>query len=261
MAVLILTLTGAAVGCAAEDPGDPGGGAASSGPVNGGSVASSGAADGIASPHVTDARAQLTALAAAAQDRTLTGFYALATAGRPDRSVAVTLSTDGGWRVDIPGGALGGTADVSIAQNADGLYQCALPSTQRPAGPSCVRLGDPDSRIDPALDPRVQHLFTDWRDVLSDRRAPLAVSVNEPLPGVPGTCFSVEPTTASLSSPIDAGIYCYLPDGTLTGARLALGTVVLTAAPGDAPASIDLPGSVAVGNPLRTASPPAPRAG
>ncbi|MDG4768527.1 hypothetical protein O7632_31195 [Solwaraspora sp. WMMD406] len=227
---------------------------------------------------VTD-RTRLAAAAAAASDLRMTAFYRLTTAGRPDRTVAVTIATDGSWRVDVPGGALGGAVDVAMVRDAGGLFQCVLPSagqtgqtepteqteqteqtgqTGQPgqAG-SCVRLGEADAEIDPAVDPRVQHLFTDWPAVLADRRAPLAVSEAEPLSGVDGTCFSVESTTASLSPPLDVGIYCYRADGTLTGARLGLGTLGLAGAPGAAPPSITLPGPVTAGSPVRVESPPA----
>lgn len=205
-----------------------------------------------------DARMQLAAVAAAAADLRITAFYTWRTANRPDRTVAVTTAVDGTWRVDIPGGALGGAVDVAMAQTEDGSFQCVLPSAARPTTLSCVRLGDPGGPVDPAVDPRLQHLFTDWIAVLADRRAPLAVSVADPLPGTDGTCFSVESTTASLRSPLDVGIYCYRPDGTLTGARLGLGTVVLAGQPGAAPPSITLPGPVTAGSPLGTGSPPAP---
>ena len=42
------------------------------------------------------------------------------------------VATDGSWLVTVPGGALGGTADIAIAGTKNGLYQCAL----APPGPS-----------------------------------------------------------------------------------------------------------------------------
>ncbi|MDG4773502.1 hypothetical protein [Solwaraspora sp. WMMD792] len=222
-------------------------------------------APGSAPP--AEPRAQLAAAAAAASDLRMTAFYTLQTPGRPDRTVAVTLAEDGGWRVDIPGGApgsasgTGGTGDVAMAQNADGLFRCALPSAANPVTPYCVRLGDPDAAVEPALDPRLHHLFADWRAVLADRRAPLAVSVTEPLDGVDGTCFSVESTTTSLQPPLDVGIYCYRPDGTLTGARVELGTLLLAGQPGAAPPSITLPGPVTTGVPPGSAGTPATSSG
>lgn len=204
----------------------------------------------------TDARTQLAGLAAAAEDRKLTAFYTLSTVGHQDRTVAVTMATDGSWRVDIPGGALGGTADVAMAQNKDGLFQCALPSAQGASEPSCVRVGHPDGRPAAGIDPRVQHAFTDWRAVLTDQQAPLAVSVAKSLPGTRGSCFSVDSTSASLNAPLDVGIYCYEIDGILTGARLSFGTLVLAGAPNAAPSTITLPGPVVAGEPLGMAPPP-----
>ncbi|MFY1634721.1 hypothetical protein ACN27F_15825 [Solwaraspora sp. WMMB335] len=204
-----------------------------------------------------DARMQLAAAAATASDLHATTLYTLSTTDRVDRTVTVVTATDGSWRVDIPGGALAGAVDIAMAGNADGLFQCRLASAQQPAAPSCVRLGDPDVDVDPAVDPRLQHLFTDWLSVLTDRRAPLAVSVADPLAGADGTCFSVESTTASLQPPLDVGIYCYRADGTLTAARLAVGGLVLAGTPGAAPQSITLPGPVTAGAAMRTGGPPA----
>lgn len=208
-------------------------------------------------PAGTDtARDELAALAAAAQDRHLTARYTLTTENGPDRSIVVTSASDGTWRVDIPGGALGGTADISLATTADGLFQCALPSAGHPEPPSCVRLGDPDDNVPRRLDPRVQHPFTDWLDVLTDRRSPLAVSVSRPPTGATGACYSVESTSASLNPPLDVGIYCFDPDGTPTAVRAALGTLRLAAPPGPPPTTVQLAGPVLDAEPLGMAAPP-----
>jgi hypothetical protein len=207
-----------------------------------------------------DARQQLAALAAAAKDRKLTATYTLSVSGRPDRTVVVTSATDGSWRIDIPEAALGGTADVSMAQNGEGIYQCALPSSARPVQPTCVRVAKPGGRVDAKVDPRVWHPFTDSREVLIDRDAPLAVSVTKPISGAQGTCFSVESTTTSLKAPLDVGIYCYDGDGTLTAARLAYGTLKLANPPAAAPATITLAGPVVGGEALGMAAPPTPSA-
>ena len=172
---------------------------------------------------VDAARDELAALAAAAQDRHLVAQYVYSQAGQPDRTIVFTSANDGSWRVDVPGGALGGTADVSIAATADGLFQCALPSAGHTGSASCVRLGDRDDAIPRRLDPRVQHPFTDWLDVLTDRRAPLAVAPANAPEGLTGTCYSVESTSASLNAPLDVGIYCYDHDGTPTGVRTGAG--------------------------------------
>jgi hypothetical protein len=205
-----------------------------------------------------EARDQLAALAAAAEDRHLVASYTLSTNGRPDRMVTVTDATDGSWRVDIPGGALGGTADVSVAQTRDGIYQCALPSASRPDPAGCVRVAPPDGRLAAAVDPRVQHVFTDWLTVLTDHEAPLSVSTSKPPRGARGSCFSVDSTSASLLAPLEIGIYCYDADGTLTAARLALGTLLLAGTPAAAPPTIALAGPVNGGEPLKMAAPPSP---
>ncbi|MEQ4304977.1 hypothetical protein ABNF97_26945 [Plantactinospora sp. B6F1] len=201
-----------------------------------------------------EARDQLAALAAAAQDRQLTAVYTLSAAGEPDRSISVVRAADRSWRVDIPGGALGGSADVSVVQNRAGMFQCALPSAERPES-GCVRVAGPDQPLDPGIDPRMRHPFTDWPAVLTDRQAPLAVSAAA-LPGARGRCFAVESTSASVSPQLDPGIYCYAQDGTLTAARLPAGTLTLAGTPTAAPATVALPGPLVDREPLPIAAPP-----
>jgi hypothetical protein len=199
----------------------------------------------------TSARAQLAARAAAAQDRRMVATYRLSTPHLPDRTVSVTLATDGTWRVDVARGALGGTTDVAVAKVKDGLYQCALPATGQPVTAGCVRV----SGLKSHYDPRVEHAFTDWLSVLTDPRAAIAVSSAKAIKGVRGACFSVESSSASLAAPLDLGVYCFDQDGTLTGAALGLGTLVLDGTPRPAPDSVSLPGPVVSGSPLPTASP------
>ncbi|MDG4791249.1 hypothetical protein O7626_36045 [Micromonospora sp. WMMD1102] len=201
-----------------------------------------------------DAREQLAALAAAAQDRQLTAVYTLTAPGRPDRSISVVRAADRSWRVDVPGGALGGSADISLARNGAGVFQCTLPSAGNPES-GCVRVADPGQPLDPGIDPPLRHPFTDWPEVLTDRQAPLSVSAAA-LPGAQGSCFAVESTSASVSPPLDPGIYCYASDGTLTAARLPAGTLTLAGTPTAAPATVALPGPLVQREPLRIAGPP-----
>jgi hypothetical protein len=153
--------------------------------------------------------------------------------------------------VAVPGGALGGTADVAIAANPSGLYQCALGAT-----PSCVRVAAPDGAVPAADDPRIEYLFTSWLRILGDRQQAIAVNPASSPPGAGGQCFSVEPNSAALTPPVDPGVYCYDDGGTLTAATLAMGTFTLAGAPGPAPAAIALPGPVTAGAPLGMAAPP-----
>ncbi|MGC5017585.1 hypothetical protein [Micromonospora sp. DT47] len=213
------------------------------------------ASTAAAPTEVEAARDELAALAAAAQDRHLTARYTLTGTDGPARDITVTSANDGTWRVDVPGGALGGTADVSLAATADGLFQCGLPSAGRPEAASCVRLGDRDDVLPRRLDPRVQHPFTDWLPVLTDRRAPLSVSAAAAPPGATGSCYAVETTSASLNPPLDVGIYCYDRDGTPTFVRAALGTLTLAGPPGPAPATAPLAGPVVDAEPLGVAAP------
>ncbi|MEV4710395.1 hypothetical protein [Micromonospora sp. NPDC049374] len=201
------------------------------------------------------ARDELAALAAAAQDRHLVARYTFRADGAADRLVVFTSANDGSWRVDVPGGALGGTADITLAAIADGLFQCGLPSAARPEPASCVRLGERDDTLPRRLDPRVQHPFTDWLDVLTDRRAPLAVSPAMAPADATGSCYSVETTAASINPPLDVGIYCFDADGTPTAVRAAFGTLTLAAPPEPAPGTVQLPGPVVEGEPLGMAAP------
>ncbi|WP_085066358.1 hypothetical protein [Catenuloplanes japonicus] len=220
-----------------------------------GTAASPTPESGSAPPQQENARSVLAARAAAAEDRKVTAGYTLTEGDKAPRTVVATSAADGSWRVDIAGGAMGGLADVSVAVNADGLFQCALPSTTRPVAPACIRIADATGVLPKHIDPRVQHTFTDWREVLTDRQAPLSVSFAKAVEGAAGDCYAVESTYASLDAPLDTGIYCYDANGVLTGARLSFGTLVLTQAPSAGPATISLPGPVVTGPALGMATP------
>jgi hypothetical protein len=209
-------------------------------------------------PPPADARVELAARAAAAQDRAFTASYTLAQPGRAERTVAVTMAADRTWRIDIPAGALGGTADVAVAQMPAGIFQCSLPSAVDPRAAICVRVAKSGGRVPDRFDPQVQHPFTDWRDVMTDRQAALSVTPSRPLRRSRGDCYAVESTSASLTAPLDVGIYCFTPDGLLTAARVGFGTLTLAGEPAAAPPSIDLPGPVVAGEPLSMAAPPPP---
>jgi hypothetical protein len=205
----------------------------------------------------TDARVELAGRAALAQDHRFAALYTLDSRDRAQRSVVATVATDGSWRVDIPAGALGGAADVSIVQLADGVYQCALPSATNPVTPSCVRVADPGRRIPRDYDPKVQRVFRQWLGVFTDRQAPLSVESAELLPGAQGACYSVDSISASLKAPVDVGIYCYADSGLLTAARVSYGTFTLVSTAA-APASVTLPGPVTAGAPMGMDAPPPP---
>jgi hypothetical protein len=203
------------------------------------------------------ARIELAGRAALAQDHRFSALYTVDSPDREPRSVVATVATDGSWRVDIAGGALGGTADVSVVQTADGVYQCGLPSATAQVSTGCVRVADPGRRIPREYDPKVQRVFRQWLGVFTDRQAPLSVETVDPLPGAQGTCFSIDSISASLKAPVDVGIYCYADTGLLTAARVAYGTFTLVNAAA-APASVTLPAAVTGGEPMGMASPPPP---
>ncbi|HEX6970485.1 MAG TPA: hypothetical protein VF174_16960 [Micromonosporaceae bacterium] len=229
-------------------------------------VSGCGGGEGPASPPPTTdgsevrevpARNRLAALAAAAADRRFTAAYRLSVTDRADRTVTVALADDGTWRLDVSGGAADGRSDVAVVRTADGLYECEPAQVDSPIGPSCVRVAGPDGALPADAVLWVHHLFTDWVHALSDRQAPLAVSDGEPLPGAAGSCFAVESTSASLEPPLAVGTYCYAADGTLTGARVTSGTLVLAGAPLPAPDTVSLPGPVVVGAPFGSVPPTA----
>ncbi len=212
-------------------------------------------------------RAKLAGLVAAALDHRFTATYTYTPRNAAARSVAVTLGVDGTWRIDIPGGALGGAADIALVGLQDTIYQCgaapANPANVQPSAPpaapsiNCTLLPKP---LTAKYDVRLQHLFTDWQGPLTNPSAALSVAVTTLLEGATGTCFSVESTSASLAAPVDPGIYCYADDGTLTAARIGAGTLVLAGAPSGPPATVSLPGPVTPGSPLQLAALPSPKA-
>jgi hypothetical protein len=208
-------------------------------------------------PVAEDARADLAARAALAVDYRFAALYTLDTPGSAQRSVLATVAGDGSWRVDVPAGALGGAADVSILQTEAGVFQCAIPSATNPITPFCVRVAEKNKRVPKEYDPKVERLFRQWLPVFTDRQAALSVTAAEPLAGSSGTCFSIDSISASLSAPVDVGIYCYADNGLLTAARVKFGTLTISGAPAPAPATVDLPGPVTGGEPMGVAEPPA----
>ncbi|MGY0231229.1 hypothetical protein [Longispora urticae] len=202
-------------------------------------------------------RAQLAGLVAAALDRRYVTSYTYTPKGGPARKIDVTLGVDGTWKIDIPNGALGNTANISVVGTKDGTFQCGVALVTAPATPgpaTCVKLAAP---VPAKYDVRIQHLFTDWLPPLTSRSAALSVAAAKF--EAPGSCFSVESTSASIAAPVDPGTYCFQADGVLTGARIGAGTLVQTGAVASPPVSVALPGPVSAGPPLQLAAlPPAP---
>jgi hypothetical protein len=220
-----------------------------------------GPAPTTAAPSVTDdasdARADLSGLATLAQDHAYAALYSMDGGNGVARNVVTTVGVDGTWRVDVSGGALGGTADVSIVSTRAGVYQCTVSSPQQPITPTCVRVADPGTKVPADYDPGVERLFRPALTVFTDRQAPLSVAAVQPLAGAKGSCFSVDTIAAALSAPVDVGIYCYTAEGLLTAARVDLGTLTLVST-GAGPATVALPGPEVQGQPMGTESPSAP---
>jgi predicted small lipoprotein YifL len=194
---------------------------------------------------------QLLGRVAAAKDARYRASYTLRVKGRADRTVGIEFAHDGSWRFDIPGGAHGGARDVSLVSNAHGIYQCALGAVR-----SCAKIATPGQRVPPAYDPRLEHPFTDWLDVLSDTREALSVAHDTRLSVPSGDCFSVESNSAAMAPPMDPGIYCFDADGVLTGARFGGRTLVISGAPSKPAKTVKLPGPVTDAKPLPTSPPP-----
>ncbi|MEV4415017.1 hypothetical protein [Catellatospora sp. NPDC049609] len=208
-----------------------------------------------APPGPTEPRAQLAARAAAAKDLRQVALYTFKSPKRPDRRITLTRALDGTWRIDVPGGAHSGAVDLALVFAGGALHQCALAAGNHPYS-GCVKVA---GGLPAKADVKVQHLFTDWQNLLTDRRLALAVAEVPPLPGARGKCYSVESSAASLNLPLDAGIYCYETDGTLTAARVGFGTLLLEGTPGVAPQTAQLPGPVVPGQPLPLNAPPSPK--
>ena len=139
-----------------------------------------------------DARGQLAGLAAAAKDHRYVATYRLQTKGQTDRTVTVAVATDGTWVVAIPGGALGGLADVAIFDSAEGLFQCwtglssmavtASRAAWRPEPAQRARLRE-GHRLAVKADPRVAARLHRLDRRLIDREAALSVVATGALPG------------------------------------------------------------------------------
>ena len=136
---------------------------------------------------------------------------------RPDRWDA---RSDGSWRVDIPGGALGGTRrhrdrrDTAVTSTS---ARCRGPPAAEPCRASAV-----GRELTPEVDPRVQHLFTTGREVLTDRaRRSRCPTPHRRTGSARGACFSrASPRAASLARAAGRRrSTATTADGTLTGAR------------------------------------------
>lgn len=234
-------MAGGAAACGAETPAGPTPTVSRSGPSD-----------------PSDARIELAALAALAQDHRFAALYRFDPPGQPPRNVVATVATDGSWRVDIAAGALGGTTDVAIVSLETGVFQCSLASATNPINSTCVRVAEAGRRVPKASDPEVERVFRQWLTVFTDRQAALSVSPAQPLEGSQGACFSVDSISASMNAPVDVGIYCYADNGLLTAARVDFGTITIASAPVAPPAEVDLPGPIVDADPLGLDSPPPP---
>ncbi len=222
----------------------------------GGSPADDPAAPSTPPAEGDDARADLAARAALAHDKAYAALYTMDDAGDGRKhNVVATIAADGTWRVDVGGGALGGTTDVSIVSVAAGVYQCTTATSYNPITPTCVKVANPGKRVPKAYDPQVERLFRQWLAVFTDRQSALSVTEVEPLRGAQGSCFSIDSISASLKAPVDIGIYCYSDDGVLTAARVGFGVLTLVSQAAG-PATVALPGAEVPGPAMGMDAPP-----
>ena len=193
---------------------------------------------------------RLAGLVAAAADKRYVARYEYAPGDGSITTITVTLAADGSWRVDVPGGGLGGGRDVAVAGTGSGVYQCGLGD-----GDSCARVAGKDGAVPAKYDPKIEQLWRTWLSTLGDRSEALSVDTAQRPAGVSGSCFSVEPTAASMSSPVPSGTYCLADDGVVTGVRISAGSLTLVGSAEPAPDSVKLPGPVSAGGAVPTTSP------
>lgn len=231
-----------------------------------GAAACSGAPEATPSPSSSappseaagSARDSLAARAALAMDKAYAALYSFDDGKGQPRNVVATVGKDGTWRVDVSGGALGGTADVTIVSTPAGVYQCTLGSQSNPIAATCVKVAKPGKPVPDPYDPKVERLFRQWLPVFTDRQAALAVTQVQPLAGAKGSCFSIDSISASLADPVDIGVYCYADDGVLTAVRVGFGVLKMVSQV-EGPATVALPGPEVAGPPMgMDAPPPAP---
>ena len=230
---------------------------------------------------------QLAGLAAAARDNKFVAGYTYKSKGQADRTIVVSIALDGTWSVNVPGGALSGGADISVVSNPSGVYQCVLggaattlavktltPSSSTPTSPSpstsasppppaytapaCVKVAAAGKDVPTKYDPDVEHVFSDWLTIFTSRNAPISVFTAKPVTAATSSCFSVEPSAASLAPVVDAGIFCYDANGTLTSATLANSSLTLLGKPAPAAPTNTLPGPITQGPAAPTTMPATP---
>ncbi|GAA4910024.1 hypothetical protein LX16_2781 [Stackebrandtia albiflava] len=202
-----------------------------------------------------DAAAELSGRAATAKDLHYTAAYEWAPARREAVEITVSVALDGSWRVDVPGGAHGGRRDVTMIGNKRGVFQCELGERRE-----CVAVAAAGEPVPSAADPLVQHPFTDWLDLLLDRRNPFSIAAVDAPEDVdePGACFSVERNAVTVAAPIPPTVYCLREDGVITWIESSFGTLRLTGPVGEPDERTRLPGDVVDATPLATSPPPKP---
>lgn len=214
-------------------------------------------------PPVTSGRApigtasaagELAGLAAAAKGREYSAVYEYTRPKREPVEVTVDMAAGDRWSVEVPGGAQGGKADITIARDRDTYLQCvdAKPDV-------CAPIEVKDEAIPAKIDPVVQHVFTDWLDVFLNRSSPISVARTDRIKGVKGQCFWLERNSVTVSSPVPNGVYCLRTDGIITAVKADFGLLRLDGEPRPAPSKLKLPDTDDEATPLATSPPPKPK--
>lgn len=206
----------------------------------------------------TKAASELAGRAAAAKDKHYTAEYKLTRGNKKDAepvTVKVAVATDGTWRIDIPGGAEGGKSDVTLAWNRQGYYQCTDKKES-----TCISIADAADDVPKKYDPVIQHVFTDWLDILLNHNAPLSTAFTKALPGAAkGTCYSLKRNSVNVAAPLPTSVYCVTADGTITAVRSSFGRLELASKLRDASPNTTLPADTGDDEPLGTSPPPSPK--
>ncbi len=125
---------------------------------------------------------------------------------------------------------------------------CGAPKITAPA---CVKVAAAGHTVPSKYDPRMEHPFTDWLKVLSSQNAPISVFTARSV-GASGSCFSVEPSAASLAPVVEAGIFCFQSSGVPTNVTLSDASLTLIGTPAPGAPTNTLPGPITAGPAIPT---------
>ncbi|HEY7175049.1 MAG TPA: hypothetical protein VH442_09040, partial [Micromonosporaceae bacterium] len=150
------------------------------------------------------------------------------------------------------------SASTNASASASPGASSSSPPPAHFTAPACVKVAAAGKPVPARYDPGFEHIFTDWLSVLLDRNAAISVFTASPLPKTTGQCYSVEPSTVSVTPAMGSGIFCFAPDGTLTAAKISQGTLTISGPAVAAPPTTALPAPVTTGPPAPIKAPATP---